>query len=100
MGEHVVPEPAADAAVHAVRRHLLLHHHLPAMPKKMCSVTKSGQDRSGDRGEESMRGGIRGWRGGELPGIGEEEDALQHSAPLSRGGGGGGTETEAGDRRR
>lgn len=32
VGENVLPEPAADGAVHAVRRHLLLHHHLPADP--------------------------------------------------------------------
>jgi hypothetical protein len=32
VGDDVVPEPAADGAVHAVRRHLLLHHHLPGHP--------------------------------------------------------------------
>jgi hypothetical protein len=32
VGDDVVPEPAADGAVHAVRRHLLLYHHFPGRP--------------------------------------------------------------------
>ena len=87
VGENVLPEPAADGAVHAVRRHLLLHHHLPADPGSPAQRIASNSFRisprvGGIRPEKAWGNGNRRAAALRLPGIGEEEDALQHSAVL------------------
>ena len=95
VGQNVLPEPAADGAVHAVRRHLLLHQNLPRNHAPIPNHIKI-QHESGERADGSGQGkrGANGTMllgrenhescgaGRELPGIGEEEDALQHSAPF------------------
>jgi hypothetical protein len=92
VSDNVVPEPAADGAVHAVSRHLLLYHHLPGNPhpRSQQIQLKSAQGRTGPtgRGRRESVGASTGRNQEDLkrglPGIRQEEDALQHPAALRR----------------
>jgi hypothetical protein len=92
VGDNVIPEPAADGAVHAVSRHLLLYHHLPGNPhpRSQQIQLKSAQGRTVSTGRgrresvDATTGRNQEDHERRLPGIGEEEDALQHPAALRR----------------
>lgn len=68
MGEDIIPEPSANGSIHAVPRHLLLEHDLPAkiqLNKISCEITakeKKEHIASNSKVEEKL--GLLGQREG------------------------------------